>query len=240
MATPFRDIFYDTSSRIAMLFGRRKLFMNLGYHADLGADDMKALYDRLVRDVDLNGKKVLEVGCGRGGGLMHLASSTRFSGTGMDLSPSNISVARKYNRYDTLHFRVGNATEFELDTQFDVILNLESSHCYEPIHDFFNNVYKHLMPGGSFCYSDVLPKRRIRIHEEIIADLGFKVVSREEITDRVLRSIDVRSERHPSLYQDFPWAFPMTVHNFMVTQHSNMYKEMKAGRIRYMAYTLTK
>src|SRR3954468_20575649 len=68
---------YSRSTRRAA--GTTDVFMNYGYAplangagADLDALGT-ALYDRVAQAVPLTGKDVLEVGCGRGGGTVHVS-----------------------------------------------------------------------------------------------------------------------------------------------------------------------
>ena len=54
------------------------------------------LYYRTATQVDLSGKRVLEVSCGHGGGASYLVRTLRPSSyTGLDLNPAGIDFAEK-------------------------------------------------------------------------------------------------------------------------------------------------
>ena len=54
------------------------------------------LYHRTATQADLSGKRVLEVGCGHGGGASYLVRTLHpASYTGLDLNPAAIALCRK-------------------------------------------------------------------------------------------------------------------------------------------------
>ena len=54
------------------------------------------LYHRAATQVDLSGKRVLEVGCGHGGGASYLMRTLHpASYTGLDLNPAGIAFCQK-------------------------------------------------------------------------------------------------------------------------------------------------
>jgi SAM-dependent methyltransferase len=89
---------------------------------------------------DFNGKKVLEVGSGRGGGLSFL---TRYfkpkDALGVDFSPVQVDACRKFHSdVPNITFEQGDAENLlEVpgisEKLFDFIINVESSHCYGKI-----------------------------------------------------------------------------------------------------------
>ena len=97
---------YGLSTRRAD--GAADAFMNYGYAPMANANGSAprapgrdgnafgtALYDRVVSARDLAGKDVLEVGCGRGGGTVHMFEShAPRSMVGVDLTPEAITYCR--------------------------------------------------------------------------------------------------------------------------------------------------
>ena len=95
-------------------------FMNYGFIDDdqptLEADDESdrlfiQLYHMNIRDIELNGKQVLEVGSGRGGGANWIARTyDPKSLTAMDYSAAAVKLcSRMYGRQKNLTFIEGNA-----------------------------------------------------------------------------------------------------------------------------------
>ena len=156
------------------------------------------LYEHTVRDVNLAGKNVLEVSCGRGGGAGFLFRTfAPRSYLGLDVSLQNIRMARQ--RGDGPQFQVGDAEtlDFEAET-FDVVINVEASHLYEDRGAFFTEVFRVLRPGGEFCYTDGCWADD-DCSDELRA-AGFVLEDRLEITDNVIRSLKRDSERKEKLF----------------------------------------
>ena len=86
----------------------------------------------MLGDVDLRGKAVLEIGCGRGGNCYYLSLYSEAARiVGVDICSPNLALARKDPRLKRGEFIAGDAQELPFaDASFDVVLNLESSHCY--------------------------------------------------------------------------------------------------------------
>ena len=114
------------------------------------------LYHHVAAAIDLSGKDVVEVGSGRGGGASYIARYLRpRSMKGIDFSKKAIEFCRKYYSVDGLSFAQGDAENLPLaDNSVDVIINLESSHCYGSMTKFLSEVYRVLRPDGHFLFSD--------------------------------------------------------------------------------------
>src|SRR5438874_5339353 len=76
------------------------------------------LYHRVAGAVDLQGRKVLEVGSGRGGGCSYVA---RYLGPesvcGVDYSQKAVAFCRRAHSADSLTFRHGDAEALPFDPQ---------------------------------------------------------------------------------------------------------------------------
>ncbi len=90
------------------------------------------LYDRVAGAVELRGRDVLEVGCGRGGGAAFLFErQAPASLTGLDLSEVAIAHCRTRYGRSGVRFVAGDAERLPFpDASFDAVVNVESSHCY--------------------------------------------------------------------------------------------------------------
>jgi ubiquinone/menaquinone biosynthesis C-methylase UbiE len=114
---------------------------------------------RLPVDIhDYAGRSVLEVGCGMGEGLNFLSRITSARQlVGLDRSALAIERARaKLSRDPQLRYTEGDAENLPFDDgEFDVIINIESSHNYPNLGRFFDEVARVLKPGGHFSYLDI-------------------------------------------------------------------------------------
>ena len=88
---------------------------------------------------------VLEVGSGRGGGAVHVAR--RFGPrrlVALDVSPAATRLARELHGSATgVEFTAGDAESLPFAAgSFDVVLNVESAHCYGSLDRFLENVHR--------------------------------------------------------------------------------------------------
>ncbi len=150
-------------------------YMNYGYAAIGGPEDQPRgpseasaerysmqLYDAVASAVDLAGKDVLEVGCGRGGGSAFLSRDRKArSVTGVDFATSATVAWNFRGRGPTLRFVLGDAEQLPFrSSSFDVVVNVESSHCYPDLGRFLGEVGRVLRPGGELrFYEHVLAHR---------------------------------------------------------------------------------
>lgn len=79
------------------------------------------------------------------------------------------------------------------DRSVDVVLNIEASHLYEDLARFFREVLRVLRSGGQFYYADLF--WRDSDPKALLADSGFEVQAEEDLTQNVLRSLDLDSAR---------------------------------------------
>lgn len=150
-----------------------------------------ALVRRTVAGVELAGRRVLEVGCGRGGNCSYL---TRYEAAapmvGFDLSPTNLDLCRVFHRLSGLSFSCGDAQALPFaDASFDVVVNLESAHCYPDLAAFLSEVHRVLRPGGVFCLADFWDLDLIphdwSEREAILRSAPFELEEEEDVTREV-------------------------------------------------------
>lgn len=81
----------------------------------------KQRYAQIIADVDYSNKNILDVGCGFGDILTHIAKkSEEFTYTGVDLVPEFIEEAKKINPKQT--FLVRDYFNNPLEKKFDIII----------------------------------------------------------------------------------------------------------------------
>lgn len=183
----------------------RLTFMNHGY-ASLTSDDwdwMKPedldqryqnnLVRQLVSGASLEGKNVLDIGCGRGGAASYMARYHNPEKVmGVDFCKENVELCTRIHDIDGLEFRQGDAQDLPLESDsFDVITNIESSHCYAAPRVFLGEVHRLLREDGHFCYTDcftVAP--RGDLIDSFLDAAGFKVESYVDITRNVISAIE--------------------------------------------------
>lgn len=79
-------------------------------------------YRQLLSDVELEGKSILDAGCGMGDLLPHIyAKADNFQYLGVDIVPEFIDIAKK--RYHGHEFRVADPFSNEFTERFDIVVS---------------------------------------------------------------------------------------------------------------------
>ena len=230
-------------------------FMNYGY-VDLEQDIKPLLsdyeqeelysaqlYHHVANAISINGLDVLEVGCGRGGGSSYI---TRYlhpkTMTGVDFSERNIKFCQKNHVIPQLNFCIGDAESLEFaDCSFDAVVNVESSHCYASIENFFSGVYRVLRPNGHFLFADFRSKDEIDNIKGLLQSSGFKILKSEIITDNVVKAMDLDNERKLTLIKQNGSKYLQELLSwFAGCQESPIYKALKNRDVEYFCYVLQK
>jgi ubiquinone/menaquinone biosynthesis C-methylase UbiE len=144
-------------------------------------------------------RKILEVGSGAGAGLNFLARNEPESTfVGVDLA--RLAVARanaRFSRPNVLSYLHGDAEKLPFgDNEFDVVINVESSHNYPSLTRFFGEVGRVLKPGGYFSHVDFFTDERKVEIERCKADPshGLRWLSERDISELVKAAIRKRME----------------------------------------------
>jgi SAM-dependent methyltransferase len=212
------------------------------------------LYHKVAGAIDLSGKELLEVGCGRGGGTAFVFEHHRPKAmTGLDLAPTAIAHCQVVHGRPGLVFVTGDAEELPFpDTSFDAVLNVESSHCYPDMRRFLSEVHRVLRPGGILLFADLrhadLAGRRdeILVPQEDVAQLreqfaaaGFTVLEEEDITANVNQALLLDSARRRALVErKAPKAIHAHLLDFAAVEGSGLQRAFANREIRYLRLLL--
>jgi SAM-dependent methyltransferase len=165
------------------------------------------LYHRVASATDLLGCEVVEVGSGRGGGASFLARYHRPTRvTGIDYSATAVALCeRRHVGVANLAFRTGDAEALPLpDASCDVVINVESSHCYGHIDRFFAEAARVLRPGGWFLYTDFRAAEDVAAwHAALAAQPDWVQVGHEDITASVADAMLADHERKSALIREY-------------------------------------
>lgn len=153
------------------------------------------LVKHLMSGVELSERTVLEVGSGRGGNCYYLSRYTQAQKIyGLDLCEANLQFCRAAHRLSNVKFVRGNAQQLPFCSEaFDVVLNLESSHCYPDFEQFLGEVHRVLKPGGVFCYADLWFLKFVDLNwkrrKEALDAAPFIWLSEEDISEPVFKAL---------------------------------------------------
>ena len=231
-------------------------FMNYGY-AEInpnakniklkGADEKNRyciqLYHHVANAINLDGLNVLEVGCGRGGGSSYVMRYLKpRSMGGVDFSNKAIEFCKKHYPDKGLSFYAGDAELLPFENnKFDVMINIESSHCYVSMEQFLREIFRILKTNGYFLFADFRNKNEIDSLRKQLKHSGLKLVKEENITQNVLKSLDMDNERKMKLIkQKVPKILHKTFLQFAGIKGSEIYESFKTGEKEYFSLVLQK
>lgn len=147
------------------------------------------LYIQLLKEsgLDLNSNlgDILDIGCGRGGGLSVFRDYYKTSSlTGLDLNPNQIKFAS--DTHSNIKFVQGSAMELPFEPEsFDIVTNVESANYYVYYDEFLECVKRVLKNNGIFLYADTFDAERMYWVEKSLDLHGFKIQSKANITENV-------------------------------------------------------
>jgi ubiquinone/menaquinone biosynthesis C-methylase UbiE len=198
---------------------KKAIFMNFGYTSHYKPDDIPLelaaedeqhrfplqLYHHVARSIDWKNVDALEVSSGRGGGANFIMQYFKpRSYTGVDFSTRAIEFCREHYQLSGLHFHHGNAETLDFpDNSFDVVVNIEASLYYPNITKFFEHVTRILKPEGYFLYTDLRYEEKVAIWHVQLRSMGLKLIKQEEITENVLKAIEMDRERRIQLVDKY-------------------------------------
>jgi len=191
----------------------------------------------------LESKSVLEVGSGRGGGLEYVLQTFNPDKViGVDYCQKQVDLCNEfYSGIKKLKFVQGDAENLGMkDESFDVVINVESSHCYGKIDRFFAEVFRVLKEDGVFLYTDFMKPEEATRRENVFKTIGFKIIKKKDITGNIIRSMDLENKRKVDAITKFSKFTRYFLDQFVGLQTSKVYKVFKDREWVYMAYYLTR
>lgn len=201
------------------------------------------LYHQLVKAHDLENKDILEIGCGRGGGLAFLTKLLKpSSAVGIDRDPTAVAFCNKFWGKPGLSFMQGDAQSIHLpDNSFDVIINVESSHRYDDVNLFLAEVRRLLRPNGIFLLTDFRRKENMT---ELLSNFdgsGLHILGNDNVTPQVVRALELDDDRRRNLVKNLvPQFMHRIALNFAGAKGSPTYQKFATGQWIYFNYFFSK
>jgi SAM-dependent methyltransferase len=230
-------------------------FMNYGYvpnasEAPLDLPDDLAIqkyplqmYHYLALKTGLQGKEVLEVGSGRGGGAKHVAKMLKpASYIGLDLAQSAVDLANRLHTLPNLKFIQGSAEEIPLlDNSVDVVLNVESCHAYGSVEKFISEVKRVLKPGGTLALVDFRDAEKMDVLREQLKNSGLEWIEEENISGNVVRAIEAEDDvKKARIKRLFPHKWQKLFGEFAGVVGSTFHTKLSTGVKVYHRFILKK
>lgn len=255
---PRRHIYQAAQNGLYRYMTRRfdddVVFMNWAYETDppmgipLDPSDEAdrypiQLYHATATQSDVTGKRVLEVGCGRGGGASYLTRTLKpASYTGLDLNAAGIDFCRRRHQMPGLDFVVGNAEDLPFpDKSFDAVINIESSHCYPHFDQFLSEVARVLTTGGVFLYADTREQQQCERWDSDLNASPLSLCDQRDITRDVVRGMELNSARWEAAADSLVPGFARrAARRGVPARGSKIWENAYEGRMPYRMYLMVK
>jgi ubiquinone/menaquinone biosynthesis C-methylase UbiE len=243
-----RWIWKGTYNLLSLSWGKTPWrFMNYGYMppgepfpleaADEPERAFIGLYHQAVAGLPVEGAHVLEVGCGHGGGASYVARYFAPAGlTGVDLSRATVARARRMNAgVAGLAFQLGDAEALPFpDGSFDVVVNIESSHCYGRMDRFVAEVARVLRPGGWFTWADMRAPTMMDGTEAAFSNPALRLEEERDLTQGVLAALDSMDAEKEQALARHRLLRPV-MREFAGMRGTALHGALSRGMVRYLA-----
>jgi ubiquinone/menaquinone biosynthesis C-methylase UbiE len=229
------------------------LLMNYGYHdldnvlkLDLNDESDRfsiQLYHHLASKVDLKDKDIVEIGCGRGGGLYYITKNfSPASARGVDLDRQAVTFCKCHYENKALNFSRGDAQNLNLENNScDVLINVESSHRYPDMEAFLAEVSRILRPNGHFLFTDFRHDYEFEAMKKDLDKCGLVMLKEEFINKEVVTALKLDTERKEKLVDQLvPKLLSKFALDFAGAVGSPTYNQMLSREYLYFSYVLQK
>ena len=182
-------------------------FLNYGYSDNSRKINLPAdqeanrysiqLYHHIVKNIDFRNKALVEIGCGRGGGLFYLVKKwAPESAVGIDTSKAAVRFCNRHFKAEDLAFLHGNAQNLPLaDNSYDLAINVESSHRYENFGKFLSEVHRVLRNDGLLLFADYRSVKKMDRLRKDIEEASFKIVKEEFLNRQIVCALKEAGDR---------------------------------------------
>ncbi|KAM6953426.1 phosphoethanolamine methyltransferase [Aplochiton taeniatus] len=209
------------------------------------------------------GQKVLDVGCGIGGGNFYMAKTFGVEVLGLDLSENMVNIAMERavaEKIPSVHFEVADATKRSFpEGSFDVVYSRDTILHIDDKLVLFKRFHSWLKPGGKLLISDYCcgekpwtpqfqeyVKQRGYIlytptqYGKFIEEAGFSYVRTEDRTAQFLQVIKAEMERAEETKAEFIQEFSEEDYLAIVNGWSDKLQRCHTGDQRWGLFYATR
>lgn len=201
------------------------------------------LYYYICSKVNIKGLQILEAGSGRGGGADFINRCLKSEKIiGLDIAINAVKMANENYGSDKIEFIQGSAEQLPFDDEdFDVVINIESSHTYGSVARFLSEVERVLRPGGYLLLADLRTSAGVTTLHQQINSCKLEVVSEEDISKNVVRGIELEEPiKQKRIKENIPYWIQPVFKQFAGVVGSKAHKQLISGELVYKRFLLRK
>lgn len=198
------------------------------------------MYHHVASAIDLRGKDVIEIGSGRGGGAAYVNRTFKpKSMLGIDISKKAIDFCNEHYSDDGLSFSQGDSENIPLaDSSVDVVINIESSHCYGSMERFLGELHRVLRPDGYFLFADHRDHYQLDLLRQQLQNGGFTITTETDITTNVVQALQLDDHRKRVLIRSScPRYLQKEAEEFAAVVGTRTYESFALGKSLYFSHT---
>tara|TARA_Y100001951_G_C11295945_1_gene275645 strand:- start:2848 stop:3603 length:756 start_codon:yes stop_codon:yes gene_type:complete len=167
---------------------------NHGYMSDqYGIDHpfkyQLAAYEKLIEDMDLEGKDIVEIGCGYGAGIDYLNKKYGLDILGIDTEAEFIKYAREKHKGKFILEDFLKPLFLQPDS-YDVVLILDSYLFFCDSGKFYVHLNDLVRDRGRVVISDIFSKDDVDIYVTKMKHCNFILKKKENITKQTMQSME--------------------------------------------------
>ncbi|XP_056092994.1 phosphoethanolamine methyltransferase isoform X1 [Rhinichthys klamathensis goyatoka] len=208
-------------------------------------------------------QKVLDVGCGIGGGDFYMAKTFGVEVLGMDLSSNMVEIAMERavtEKLPLVQFEVSDATKRRFpDATFDVVYSRDTILHIRDKLDLFRKFYSWLKPSGKllisdYCcgekpwspaFQDYVNQRGYILYTpqrygQFLSEVGFSNVRAEDRTDQFIQVIKTELQRAEDMKDEFIQEFSKDDYDAIVKGWTEKLLRCETGDQRWGLFYATK
>uniref|UniRef100_A0A9J8CJ95 phosphoethanolamine N-methyltransferase n=1 Tax=Cyprinus carpio carpio TaxID=630221 RepID=A0A9J8CJ95_CYPCA len=219
-----------------------------GYVSTGGISTTKEFVDMLNLTA---GQKVLDVGCGIGGGDFYMAKTFGVEVLGMDLSSNMVEIAMERavkEKLPLVQFEVSDATKRKFpDSTFDVVYSRDTILHIRDKLDLFRKFYSWLKPGGKLLISDYCcgekpwsPAFQDYVNHVLLNEVGFSDVHSEDRTEQFIQVIKAELQRAGEMKEEFIQEFSQEDYDAVINGWTKKLQRCETGDQRWGLFYATK
>ncbi|CAL8357074.1 unnamed protein product [Merluccius merluccius] len=209
------------------------------------------------------GQKVLDVGCGMGGGAFYMAKTFGVEVLGLDLSENMIEIAMERaidEKLPMVHFELADATKRSFEEgSFDVIYSRDTILHIDDKLALFKRFHSWLRPGGQLLISDYCCGEKpwtpsfqeyvqqrgyilytVKQYGEVIEEAGFCSVRAEDRTARLIQATQTELDRADAIKGELIKEFSEEDYLAIVNRWSDKLQRCDTGDQRWGLFYATK
>ncbi|CAL8357106.1 unnamed protein product [Merluccius merluccius] len=209
------------------------------------------------------GQKVLDVGCGMGGGAFYMAKTFGVEVLGLDLSENMVEIAMERaidEKLPMVHFELADATKRSFEEgSFDVIYSRDTILHIDDKLALFKRFHSWLRPGGQLLISDYCCGEKpwtpsfqeyvqqrgyilytVKQYGEVIEEAGFCSVRAEDRTARLIQATQTELDRADAIKGELIKEFSEEDYLAIVNRWSDKLQRCDTGDQRWGLFYATK